>query len=126
VKAFKSLTPGQKVKVGYYESLAVAVKKPGEKTAGNEASETTSAIPASGERGPGRMSVRKLTMTAEITEIDAKNNRVTIRDAEGKTKTVDVEDPVMREKLSTFHPGDSVQVTYTEAIAASVIPIQKK
>jgi len=126
VKAFKSLTPGQKVKVGYYESLAVAVKKPGEKTAPTEASETTTNIPASGSQGAGRMNVRRLTMTAEITEVDAKKNKVTLRDAEGKTRTVEVEDPGMREKLSTFKPGDNVEVTYTEAVAASLVPVSKK
>jgi Cu/Ag efflux protein CusF len=126
VKTFKNLTPGQKVKVGYYESLAVSVKKPGEKTAETEASETTTAMPASGSQGPGRMNVRRLTMTAQITEVDAKNNKVTLRDSEGTTRTVDVEDPGMRQKLSTFKPGDNVEVTYTEAVAASLVPVSKK
>jgi Cu/Ag efflux protein CusF len=126
VKAFNKLTPGQKVNVGYYESLAVDVKKPGEKTAGNQASESTSNTPAGGGQGPGRMAIRKLTMTAEITEVDAKNNKVTLRDAEGKTRTIEVEDPVMRTKLSTVKPGDNVEVTYTEAVAASVVPVSKK
>ena len=61
-----------------------------------------------------------------ITEVDAKKNKVTLRDAEGKTRTVEVEDPGMREKLSTFKPGDNVEVTYTEAVAASLVPVSKK
>jgi hypothetical protein len=126
VKAFKNLTTGQKVNVGYFESLAVAVRKPGEKTAGNEASESTTTTPAGAGQGPGRMTTRRLTMTAEITDIDVKNNQVTLRDSEGKTRTVDVQDPGMREKLSTFKPGDNVEVTYTEAIAASLVPVSKK
>jgi hypothetical protein len=126
VKAFKSLNKGQKVKVSYYESLAVAVRKPGEKTASTGTSETTARIPAGEGQGAGRMNVRKMTMTAEITQVDTKNNTVTLRDAEGNSRTVDVEDPGMRQRLSTFKPGDNVEITYTEAVAASLVPVSKK
>jgi hypothetical protein len=32
----------------------------------------------------------------------------------------------MRQKLSTFKPGDNVEITYTEAVAASLVPMSKK
>jgi hypothetical protein len=126
VKAFSKLTPGQRVNVGYYESLAVAVKKPDEATTGTEASQSSTSLPAGGGSGPGRMEVKKLTVSAVITAVDVKNNRVTLRNSSGESRTIDVEDPGLREKLATIKPGERVELTYTEAIAASLVPMSKK
>jgi hypothetical protein len=126
VKAFGQLAPGQRVDVGYYESLAVAVKKPGEAMTGNEASQSSTSLPAENGRGPGRMEVKKMTVNALITAVDVKNNRVTLQNSSGESRTVDVEDPELRGKLATVKPGERVEITYTEAIAASLVPMSKK
>jgi len=126
VKGFSQLAPGQRVNVGYYESLAVAVKAPDETGTGAETSQSSSSLPAEGGSGPGRVEVRKLTVTAVIIAVDVKHNRVTLRSSTGETRTVDVEDPALREKLTTIKPGEHVQITYTEAIAASLVPMSKR
>jgi hypothetical protein len=112
--------------VGYFESLAVGVKKPGEKAVESEVSESSTNLPAGEGQGPGRMNVRKLTMTAEVLSVDTKNNKVTVRDSGGSTRTVEVENPLMREKLVTIKPHDTIELTYTEAVAATLVPVSKK
>jgi hypothetical protein len=51
-------------------------------------------------------------------------NKVTFKGPRG-VRTVEVQDPSLQAKLPSLKPGQVVQLTYTEAMAASIQPAGK-
>ena len=82
---------------------------------------------AGGAAAPGSMPAgaiaRQTTVTVVITAIDTKAPSVTFKGPAGKTKTIKVLHP---ERLQGVKVGDTVQITYTEALAISVDEAPKK
>jgi len=117
MKSFDTLKAGDRVDIDYYESMAVSFLPPGSKPA---MSERNSGI-RMGEGG-GASAGRETTVAAEIVSVDVPNNRVTFKGPKGQVRTVTAYDPVVQKKLPSLKPGQVVQFTYTEAIAASIRP----
>jgi L-ascorbate metabolism protein UlaG (beta-lactamase superfamily) len=67
---------------------------------------------------------REVTASAEIISVDAAANKVTFKGPRG-VRTVIVQDPALQSKLPSLKPGQVVQLTYTEAMAASIQPAAK-
>jgi hypothetical protein len=117
VKAFDTLKVGDRIDIDYYESMAVSMMPPGTKPSMSERT--------SGSRmgeGGGAMGSRETTVSAEILNVDLAANKVTFKGPKGQAKTITVADPAMQKKLPGLKPGQVVQFTYTEAIAASIRP----
>ena len=117
MKAFDTLKVGDHVDVDYYESIGIALMPAGAKAS---MTETTS-----GGRTvePGGAAVgRQITATVEVVGVDEVMNRVTFKGPKGNMRTVTVYDPAMQKKLTNLQPGQMVQLTYREAIAASIKP----
>jgi hypothetical protein len=116
VKAFDTLKVGDHVEIDYSESMAVSILPPGttpsmsEKTSGMKAHAT------------GATGTRELTTSAEILSIDRMNNKVTIKGPKGDSRTVAVTDPAMQKRLAGLKPGQVIQITYTESMAAQIRP----
>ena len=77
------------------------------------------------EGGGTAMGSRETTMSAEVVSVDVPNSKVTFKGPKGNRRTVTVQDPAMQKKLPSLKPGQVVQFTYTEAIAASIRPSAK-
>lgn len=120
VKAFDTLKVGDRVDIDYYESMAVSLAPPGAKPSMSERS--ASSRMAEG----GRMAGRETTITAEVLSVDVPANRVTFKGPQGNVRTVQVSDPALQKKLPNLKPGQHVQFTYTEAVAASIRPAPPK
>jgi hypothetical protein len=120
VKNFNQLKVGDVVKVSYTEALAWQVKKPSEGTPGvSIQSEATAATPG---QKPGGGVTESITVTTTITAIDAANSTVTLTGPEGNSRTIKVKpETVKKVKL-----GDLVTITYSEALAASIVPVSTK
>jgi hypothetical protein len=56
----------------------------------------------------------------KVTGVDPEKNQLTVMTPSGETKSISVEDPKNQAKLSTLKRGDRLDVTYTEAMAASI------
>ena len=54
--------------------------------------------------------------------VDEVMNRVTFKGPKGNVRTVTVYDPATQKKLTSLQPGQMVQITYREAIAAAIKP----
>jgi hypothetical protein len=121
VKNLPQVKVGDKVKVKYFEALAVEVKKPGETKAGAAAMETL-ATAKPGEK-PAAVGTRTETMTATVEAIDLKKNHLTLKGPDGKLVTVKARDPRNLKKVKV---GDELLITYTEALAIAVQPAGKK
>jgi len=115
------LKVGDEVEAKYYESIALRLVKPGEGVAGVQ--ETGALARAKQGEKPGGMAGRQVTLTATITAIDKKKQKVTLKGPEGKTVTVKAENP---KNLAKVKVGDEIEITYTEALAISVETAKKK
>src|SRR5262249_23613814 len=63
---------------------------------------------------------RTTTISAEILSIDSQNNKLTFKGPQGSTSTVAVTDPDLQKRLPMPKRGQVVQLTYSEAVAASI------
>jgi hypothetical protein len=114
------------VKVGdvlhavYAEALAYEVRK-----GGTTAAPTTAIVGAAAEPGqrPGGALARQTSVTVAIVAIDKQAPSVTFKGPKGNTRTIKVLHP---EKLEGVNVGDTVDVTFTEAVAIKVVAAPAK
>lgn len=117
VRNLEQVKVGDRVTVVYAEALSLELKKGGKALRGStEAADGARA--AQGER-PAGIVAEQVTVTADVTAVDAKAQRVTLR---GPRQTVDlyVADPA---QLKLIKVGDQVEAVYTQALALSVDPV---
>jgi Cu/Ag efflux protein CusF len=115
---FDALKVGDIVTFRYRESVASALRKPGQAV---RPTETSSLTRAPGNK-PGGTMAQQVTATVTIMAIDPKVPSVTIKSDKGQTMSFRVQDP---KNLEGYKVGDAVEITYTQALAVSVEP-QKK
>ena len=114
VENLDQVSQGDVVIATYTEALAYEVIKGGE-----EAGLETTAGAAAAELGemPGAIAGRSTTLMVTVTAIDTEAPSVTFMGPGGNTRTIEVLFP---EKLDGVSVGDSVEITYAEALALSV------
>jgi len=115
VRNLDKIHVGDRVLVDYYESLAIQVVKPG--TSGDQR-ETIVDSAEPGEKPAGAV-VETATMVATIEKIDRSAPSITLRDKDGNSHTVRVRHP---ERLKLVKVGDTLKITYRQAVAVSVEP----
>ena len=118
MKRFDELKVGDKVKVTYYESLVLQVRRPGDpaKTGGTDAALTK----GTGASPSATLSVQQTT-TVEVLAIDQKLPSITVKTADGRTVTRKVEE---RKNLEGVKVGDKIDITYTQAALMSIDPVK--
>ena len=106
--------PGDVLHVVYGEAIAYEVKK-----GGTTMEPVTSVAGSTAEPGkkPAGGLARQVTATVLITAIDPTVPSVTFKGPKGNVRTIRVQRP---EKLVGVNVGDTVQLTYTEALAIKV------
>jgi len=118
VQRFDALKVGDTVTFRYYESVVSALRRPGAPARPAESSGITR---TPGTR-PGGTASSQVTATVTIQAIDAKVPSVTVKSDKGRQMSFRVEDP---KNLEGYKVGDTVEVTYTQALAISVEPPKK-
>lgn len=113
VRNLAQVQVGDVVTVTYIESISWEHRKGGQ---ADLTGATGGARAAPGEM-PGGVLASEVVLTVEIIAIDRETPTVTFRGPEGQTKTVLVRHP---ERLDGVAIGDTVDITYTEAVAISV------
>jgi hypothetical protein len=111
---------GDIVTVTYAEALAYEVMKGGQPMAPEMTVAGGAAEPG---MKPAGAIARQATVTVLITAIDPSVPSVTFKGPQGNTRTIKVLHP---EKLQGVSVGDTVQITYTEALALKVEAKPKK
>lgn len=122
VQGLEKLKKGDRLQIDYFQSMALALKKP-EAGAKPGATETTMAERTAGPL-PGGMAARKITATVEVMKVDKDNNELTIKAPNGQEHTIKV-DESMSTDLDKIKTGDRIKANYTEAVAVSVMPQEK-
>ncbi|MDH4165875.1 MAG: hypothetical protein OEV90_05625 [Gammaproteobacteria bacterium] len=114
VKNLAQVKPGDVLHVVYGEALAYEVKK-----GGTTVAPVTAVAGGAAELGqkPEGALARQTTATVVITAIDPQAPSVTFKGHSGEVRTIKVLHP---EKLVGVSVGDTVELTYTEALAIKV------
>ena len=116
MKSYDTLKVGDHIDIDYYEAMALSVLPVGTKPT---ASDSTSV----NRMGHGTgTATRERVASATVVAVDAKANKVTFKGPRGNVNTVTVSDPDLQKKLPSLKVGQVVQITYTEAMAASIRP----
>jgi len=116
VRNLAQVRKGDTVAVEYFESIAIQLAKPGELKVGD------AAIAEGVERAqpgakPGAVGGRAITIVTEVEAIDKTAGTVTLKGPGGKSETIKAQNPANLDKIKV---GDTLQVTYTQAVAVSV------
>jgi hypothetical protein len=109
---------GDKVKVSFYQGIAAQLAKNGQTVTDPAASTFAYKNP----NGPGGGAGQSVTVTVKVLGIDPGTNKVKFQNQDGSQHVVTVQAPDMKKFIRTLKPGDTVDVTYTESVAVSVIP----
>lgn len=120
VQNLAQVKKGDVVTATYTEALAYEVKKGGSATGVVETAAAGAAKPGS---KPGAAIGGTVTITVVITAIDRQAPSVTFTSASGETREINVQSP---EKLTGVSVGDTVDLTYAEAVAIKVQAAPKK
>jgi hypothetical protein len=119
VKNLPQVKVGDQVVMTYYESIAAQILKPG--TDPGVVAQQAIATAKPGEK-PAGAAAQQVTVTATVEAIDENREYVTLKGPKGKSTAVKVRDP---KNLEGVKVGDTVMITYTEALAVSVEPAGK-
>jgi hypothetical protein len=106
-----SLKVGDRVGITYYQEMAVSL----------ESSPSTPGAQTMTQQRTQRNGVTSMqtTVTATVVSVNTSNNTVVLRGPHG-LHTVHVQDPDLQGRLHTIKPGQTVKMTYTEALATSI------
>ena len=118
VQRLDEVKPGDKIKLRYYESVAIDMRRNSKDKPGVVAEQVTERAPAG--KLPAGLVARQVTVTAEITAIDLKKNTVTLKGPNG-SHTIAVKKAENQAALKKLKKGDLIDITYTEAMAAEVM-----
>ena len=114
VKRFDELKVGDTVKMTYYESIVLQVRKAGEKPGPTS---TDAAATAGTGALPSKTTAVQEKMTVTVKAIDPTLPSVTVTTPDGRTVTRKVEN---KKNLEGVNVGDLVDITYTRAVLTSI------
>lgn len=115
VKNFDQINAGDKVRMTFYESVAVFVAKTGKKPSASELG--TVEVAPKGEK-PGAVVVDTLEVTATVVKVNYKKRALSLRGPEGNVRTYTVDKSV--KNFKDIKKGDDVYLRVTEAVAIVV------
>ena len=123
VKRFDEFKVGDVVRADYYVSVAAELREP----TAQEKETPFVMLEEAGKAPPGTSpaagGLRRFKVVATIEGLDRPTQTVTVRGPRGNYLTVRAQDP---SRLTQLRIGDTVVVTYTEALAVSLEKAQKK
>jgi hypothetical protein len=117
VQRLNEVAVGDKVTVDYLVSLAGEVRAPTEAEKKNPYAVSTEHARAPDGKAPAAGIVRTIRVVGTIEKLDDTIQLVTLKGPRGNTLPVRVDNPA---KFKQLHVGDSVIMTYSEAMAISL------
>lgn len=118
MKRFNELKVGDKIKVTYHESLVLQLRKPGDPVKGDT---SAGGVEKGTGKSPGVTLAKQQTTTVSVVSIDQKTPSITVKTSDGRTLTRKVENP---KNLEGVKAGDKIDITYTQAVMADVVPVK--
>ena len=115
VQRFNEFKVGDVIKMTYYESYVLLVRKPGDPAPTQQA--TDSALTRAKSKLPAATLAVQDKRTVTVKAIDAAAPSVTVTTSDGRTVTRKVEDA---NNLKGLKVGDVIDITYTRALVTSI------
>jgi hypothetical protein len=116
VKNFAQVKAGDDIVLRYAEAISVKLDKGS--TGRSETVTTTAPMMAPAGAKPGAAMGQQTVIVANVQSVDAKRQEVLLQGPNGNYVEVKVKDPNV---FNNVKVGDSVQVTYTEAVVIDVV-----
>lgn len=123
VRNLPQLRPGDVVVAQYQETLIAEVRKPTDEEKANPLEMLDGVERAALGDLPGAAGVQALRFVGTIAAIDKSTHMISFRNLNGKTLTVEAQNP---ENLAKVEVGDPVVLIFAEAIAIGVEPIGER
>lgn len=123
VKRFNEVKVGDFVRADYYVSIAAEVRKPTPEEEKNPLVLLGTAGKAPPGTSPAAGGLRRFKVVTTIEGLDRPTKTITVKGPLGNYLTARVRDP---ERLTQVRIGENIVVTYTEALAISLEPAEKK
>lgn len=123
VRNFDQIDVGDQVVVTFYAAIGAEVTKPEQATKGVQ-QEGAMLRAVEGSRPAGAVA-EMMTTTVQIDSVDTSLNTVSFRRPDGLLRVLAIEDPKAQAFIRELKRGDMVTVTYMEAVAVSVRPIDR-
>ena len=119
VENLVQIRPGDRVVARYHQAIGATISKD---AAGQPVTVDLDADKAKLGQKPSARASKTTNVPVTITAVDTKTNQVEFSGADGLVRMITVETPQAKEFIKQLKPGDTVVVTFTEAIALSVEP----
>jgi hypothetical protein len=120
VQRLNEVRVGDSVKVEYTVTLLAELRAPTAQEAATPYSTAVVAGRAGSGNSPAAGAAQATTVVTTVVAIDQPNMRVTLRGPLGDTTTVRARNP---ENIKKLHVGDTIVITYTEAIGVSLVKV---
>ena len=120
VRNLDQIKVGDKVTVDYYEGLLAQLNAPGSPT--KDVAMTDAAVRAAAGQRPGGGVASSVTATVTIEFVDNLRHVVKFKGPLGHSNVVKVMRPEFRAMLKNLKAGDTVNLTYFQALVVSVRP----
>lgn len=117
MKRFDEIEKGDEVNVKYILSMVAELREPTDEEKENPIQISVGETKAPKTAPPSLKSLRLTRAVATVEGLQRQGRLVTLKGPRGKYMTVRASDPKRIEKL---HLGDTIVVTFTEALAVSV------
>ena len=122
VKNLDKVKTGDLVNIKYYRSMVVNVVPAGEAQSGTGPTVTTHRVTAEPGTAPAGAVAWQQHKTVKITSIDPYKKSIAFRDDQGRIREIWVDKPELEHYLKDLKEGETVEVTYTRALAVSLEP----
>lgn len=117
VRRFDEIKVGDEVTADYYASLAAEVREPTADEKDSPLTEVEVGERAGQSSDPAAAGVRMVKAVTRVESLDPAKKTITIKGPRGRTREIAVKDPATFQKLKE---GDSIVITFTEALAISL------
>ncbi len=123
VKRLHEVKVGDFVSVEYYSSLAIEVREPTKLEKSVPKVVTGVAGKAGPEESPAAGLAGSIHAIVTVENVNVATQQVTVKGPEGRFITVKAKDP---KNLDRIKKGDTIAITYTEALAIGIVPVAEK
>ena len=117
VRRFDEIKVGDNVKADYYISLAGEVREPTAEEKETPLSEVVVEGKAPAGTDPAAAGMRVIKAVTKVDHLDPATKMIAVKGPRGRTFHIAIKDPATFEKLKE---GDSIVITFTEALAISL------
>ncbi len=114
IEGFDQVDVGDEVEIEFFQDMISEIREP----TPEELNTPLRIVEATPENNPGTRSLRIIHAVVTVESIDRENMTVTVRGPMGGTRTLPV---IFEERLDQAQVGDTAIITYTEAMAVSLV-----